>query len=71
MKYPGYNFLWNPNTPLSKEKISETEFLLFQFPKDKTPLQMRFYYYYKPDPPYRGQKKWAQIDIDLVLRDEY
>ena len=70
LKYPGGgNYTWNPDLPLNRERIQETQFLLFQMPRDFKPLQLRFYYFYRPEPSSWGRALNSFIDIDLVSYD--
>ncbi len=41
-------------------------FMFFEMPKDATPVQLKYYYQYREEPPESQEIKIGQLDIDLT-----
>ena len=56
---------WNPNIVMDYVNQGK-EFLIFQWPKNKTPIQIVFYYQHREESQKGNQFKNEQLTIDLV-----
>jgi hypothetical protein len=65
MTFTGGIVSWNPNTFPDRTNL-EREFLIFQLPKNETPIQIVFYYQYREKSQKGKQFGSGQIDIELV-----
>jgi hypothetical protein len=45
--------------------FGEGGYIVFQMPKEATPVQLKFVYPYREEPPESKEKKYGQLDIDL------
>lgn len=43
--------------------------MIFEMPKDVTPVQLKYFYQYRDATPKKKEIKIGQIDIDLISRD--
>lgn len=56
-------------TFFKKSSQKKEGWMIFEMPKDVTPVQLKYFYQYRDETPKKNEIKIGQIDIDLISRD--